>query len=163
MSYITREKINKKMVSNIKASVEINARLDQVWRIVSDVDRDVEYWNGLNSIKNVRREENVVERIVSVGFMGKESYQTIKLSPKQSIELVMSKGPLKGSRLMELNYLKESGRTRLSVVWNFEFSGVPIFARPFVKSQLERTTTEALEKIALVAERRRGEVVTSSH
>jgi carbon monoxide dehydrogenase subunit G len=138
------------MVS-IKASRSVSSSVDRVWEVVSDVDRDTEYWKGISSISNVRKEENLVERTVKVGFLGNGGYQIIKLNPKTSIELVMTKGPLKGSRRMKLTS-DHDGKTQLEVAWDFQFSQVPIFARPFVKSQIEGATHEALEKIAQAAE-----------
>jgi ribosome-associated toxin RatA of RatAB toxin-antitoxin module len=139
------------MVS-ISASREVNTSADRVWDIVSDVDKDPEYWKGLSSVRNIRKEENLIEREVKVGFMGNEGRQIIKLNPKESIELTMTKGPLKGSRLIRLAPLDGGNKTKVDVSWDFEFSRVPIFARGFVKSQIEGGTKEALEKIAHVAE-----------
>ena len=137
------------MVS-IRASCKVNASLEKVWDIVSDVDNDPQYWKGVSSIRNIRKEGNVVERVVKVGFMGNEGSQIIKLKPKQSMELTMTKGPLKGTRVMKLT--PENHGIRLEVQWDFQFSGIPTFARGFVKSQIERATKEALERIANAAE-----------
>ena len=38
---------------------EVDASKDEVWDIVSDVDRDPEYWSGLTSIRNIRKEGNL--------------------------------------------------------------------------------------------------------
>jgi ribosome-associated toxin RatA of RatAB toxin-antitoxin module len=129
----------------------VDARVDRVWEVVSDIDRDVDYWNALSSIRNLRKDGNVVEREVTVGFIGQTSSQRIELKPKELVELKMTRGPLKGSRDIRLTTLDDN-KTRVDVSWNFEFSGVPEFARPFVRSQLERGTKEALAKIAQVAE-----------
>lgn len=131
----------------ITAKLDVATPRDSIWEIVSDVDNDVKYWKGLDSINNIRKEANVVERDVKVGFMGSKGHQIVKLYPKDSIEQNMTKGPVKGSRLMKLIPVDE-GLTRIEVSWNFEFSGVPIFARAFVKFQLEEATKEALERIA---------------
>ena len=139
------------MVS-IKASREINASLERVWEIVSDVDKDAEYWKGISAIKNTRKEENLLERTVKVGFMGNKGYQIVKLSPNKSIELTMTSGPLKGSRLLNLCTLENGDKKRVDIVWDFQFSGVPNFARGFVKGQIEGATEEALDKIARAAE-----------
>jgi ribosome-associated toxin RatA of RatAB toxin-antitoxin module len=138
------------MVS-ISANVEVNASVDRIWDIVSNVDSDSEYWKGLKSVQNTRREENLVERNVKVGFMGNEGHQIIKLNPKKSIDLTMTSGPMKGSREIRLVSIGDK-KTKLEVSWDFQFSKVPIFARGFVKSQIESVTKEALEKIAKVAE-----------
>ena len=60
---------------------------------------------------------------------------------------------MKGSREIRLTSLDNGDKTRVDVSWKFQFSGVPIFARAFVKSQLEGTTKEALERIANAAEK----------
>ncbi len=152
------------MVS-INAKVEVNASVDRIWDIVSDVDKDPEYWKGLNSVQNTRKEKNLVERNVKVGFMGSAGHQIIKLNPKKWIDLTMTSGPMKGSREIRLVSLGDT-KTKLEVSWDFQFSKVPIFARAFVKSQIESVTKDALEKIADVAEgsavRKKVVLVTSN-
>jgi ribosome-associated toxin RatA of RatAB toxin-antitoxin module len=140
------------MVS-IKATVEVNASPERVWSIISDIDRESEYWKGLNSAKVTKREGNVIEREVNVGFMGHKGHQIVRLHPKSlTIGVEMTDGPLLGSRNVKLISLQSEEKTRLEASWNFRFSKVPIFARGFVKSQIENVTKEALEKIALEAE-----------
>lgn len=146
-----QSKVVKQSMVSINASVEVNASVEKIWDIISNVDRDSEYWKGLNSVQNTRREENLVERDVKVGFMGSEGHQIIRLNPKKSVDLTMTKGPMKGSREIRLVPLDDA-KTKLEVSWDFQFSKVPIFARGFVKSQIENVTKEALEKIAMVAE-----------
>ncbi|MDA4112887.1 MAG: SRPBCC family protein [Thaumarchaeota archaeon] len=141
----------KRTMETINASREIRASTDRVWEIVSDVDNDPEYWKGVTSLHNLRKEGNVVERSVVVGFMGHKGLQRIELKPRESIELTMTKGPMKGSREIKLVPLDGGERTRIEISWNFQFSGVPIFARPFVTSQIVGTTKEALERIAEAA------------
>ena len=139
------------MVS-IDESRKIDASLDQVWRVVSDVDRDAEYWSGLLSMRNIRKEENVIEREVVVGFIGRKGTQRITLCPKDEIRLELIDGPLEGSRLIKLVQLG-ANITRINVTWDIEFSQIPVFAQGFVKSRLEETTREALERIETAAEK----------
>jgi carbon monoxide dehydrogenase subunit G len=138
-----------KMVS-INSKIDVNAPVDRIWGIISNVDRDPEYWKGLSTVENTRKEENLVERQVKVGFMGHKGHQIVKLYPNDSVELSMTDGPMKGSRTMKL--IPEGTRTRIEVSWNFEFHKVPVFARGFVKSQLEDVTKDALQRIAKAAE-----------
>jgi hypothetical protein len=83
---------------------------------------------------------NVTEREVAVGFMGQTSTQRVVLRPKKSVELVMTRGPLKGSRQIRLTPLENGKKTKVDISWAFEFLGVPDFARPFVRAQMERGT-----------------------
>jgi ribosome-associated toxin RatA of RatAB toxin-antitoxin module len=131
---------------------EVNASVDEVWDIVSDVDRDPEYWSGLASIRNLRKEGNLIEREVVVGFMGRKGTQRIELVPKDTIQLTMIDGPLRGSREIKLVPLGRK-RTRVNVSWDIQFSAIPVFAQGFVRSRLEEGTREALDRIAKAAER----------
>jgi ribosome-associated toxin RatA of RatAB toxin-antitoxin module len=133
---------------------EVHASVDEVWDIVSDVDRDPEYWSGLASIRNIRKEGNLIEREVVVGFMGRKGTQRIELVPKDTIQLTMIDGPLRGSREIKLVPLGPK-RTRVNVSWDIQFSAVPVFAQGFVRSRLEEGTREALDRIAKAAERER--------
>ncbi len=137
------------MVS-ITESRTIDASPDHVWKIVSDVDKDPDYWTGLSSIHNIRKDGNVIEREVVVGFMGRKSTQKITLRPKEEIRLDLVNGPLLGSRLIKLVQVGSTG-TRVEIAWDIEFSQIPTFALGFVKSRLEETTREALERIAKAA------------
>src|SRR5579872_5768605 len=85
------------MVS-IKESKVVDAEIDRVWEIVSDVDKDPEYWTNVSSISNIKKEGNLIERKAKVGLIGKTSWQTIRLVPKRSVELTMTKGPIIGTR-----------------------------------------------------------------
>lgn len=140
------------MVS-INANREVNSPVDRVWEIISDVDKDPKYWKGISSIRNIRKEPDLIERVATVGIIGHEGHQIIKLNPKKSIDLTMTKGPLKGYRVIRLIPLESGKKTNIDVVWNFEFSKVPAFARDFVKAQIEEITTVALEKISMIAEK----------
>ena len=130
---------------------EVKASADEVWDIISDVDRDPEYWSGLTSIRNIRKEGNLIEREVVVGFMGRKGTQRIELFPKESIQLTMIDGPLRGSREIKLVSLGAK-RTKIDVSWDIQFSVIPDFAQGFVRSRLEEGTREALDKIAKAAE-----------
>src|SRR6058998_1686054 len=129
---------------------EVDAPADEVWDIVSDVDRDPEYWSGLVSIRNIRKEGNLIEREVMVGFMGRKGTQRIELVPKESIQMSMIDGPLRGSRQIKLIPLG-ARKTKIDVSWDIQFSEIPVFAQEFVRSRLKEGTIEALDKIAKAA------------
>jgi len=129
---------------------EVDASPDEVWDIVSDVDRDPEYWSGLASIRNIRKEGNLVEREVVVGFMGRKGTQRIELVPKESIQMSMIDGPLRGSRQIKL-IPQGARKTKIDVSWDIQFSEIPVFAQEFVRSRLKEGTIEALDKIAKTA------------
>jgi len=141
-------------MATIAEGREVDASPDDVWNIVSDVDRDPEYWSGLASIRNIRKEGNLVEREVVVGFMGRKGTQRIELVPKESIQMSMIDGPLRGSRQIKLIPLG-ARKTKIDVSWDIQFSEIPVFAQEFVRSRLKEGTIEALDKIAKAAKDRR--------
>src|SRR6266568_7203398 len=146
------------MVS-IREFREINASQNRVWEIVADVDRDPEYWRPLSSIRNIRREGNVIEREVVVGFMGNKGTQRLTLNPMDSILLQMISGPLRGSREIKLIPLGTK-RTRVDILWDIQFAEIPMFAQGFVLARIEEGTREALAKIARAAEEQRKAMPT---
>src|SRR5438034_4947603 len=115
---------------------EVDASRDVVWDIVSDVDRDPEYWSGLASIRNIRKEVNLVEREVVVGFMGRKGTQRIELVPKESIQMIMIDGPLRGSREIKLIPLG-ARKTKIDVSWDIQFSEIPVFRSEEHTSELQ--------------------------
>ena len=132
-------------------SMEAACGIDRVWEVVSDVDNDPKYYEGLNSIKNVSKNGNVIEREVVVGFMKHDGRQTVTLTPKKSIEVKMTKGPMTGTRTTSLTQLDDS-RTKVEVSWDVELH-VPSFVRSMVKREVVKGTKEALERIVKEAER----------
>src|SRR5438093_13762632 len=148
-------------MATIAEGREVDASPDDVWNIVSDVDRDPEYWSGLASIRNMRKEGNLVEREVVVGFMGRKGTQRIEIVPKESIQMMMIDGPLRGSRGIKLIPLG-ARKTKIEVSWDIQFAEIPVFAQEFVRSRLEEGTMEALDKIAKAAEGARKQLHVQS-
>ncbi len=128
----------------------MRATLDRVWEVVSDVDNETKYYDGLNSVKNLSKIGNVIEREVVVGYLRHEGRQTVTLYPKKSVEVKMTQGPMIGTRLTTLSPLPNSN-TRVDVSWRMEFR-VPIFVRGMVKREIEKGTENALNRIAKEAE-----------
>jgi carbon monoxide dehydrogenase subunit G len=154
--------VRKRLVS-INASREVDAQLENVWDIVADVDNDPKYWSGLSSIQNKRREGNLIEREVRVGFMHSAASQRITLRPMESISLTMTKGPMIGSRVTTLSPLDNGKKTRIDISWNFKISsGIPSFAQSFMKGQIENGTKDALEKILNAAKKQRSNSISNS-
>ena len=131
----------------IKDSREISAALSRVWDVVADVDKDPKYWKGLNSVKNISKSDNVIEREVTVGFMNHKGRQTVVLDPMKSVEVTMSQGPMIGKRTTVLTPSGED-RTRIEISWNFEYSGIPPFVHGMVKREVQKGTEGALDRIA---------------
>lgn len=132
-------------------SVEAKCGIGPAWDVISDVDNDPKYYEGLNSVKNVSKSGNVIEREVVVGFLKHSGYQIVTLRPKESVEVRMTKGPMIGTRTTSLASV-DGSKTRIEVEWDVELR-VPGFVQSMVKRELAKGTKRALNLIVKEAER----------
>lgn len=121
-----------------------------MWEVVSDVDSEPRYYPGLNSVRNISRNGNVIEREVTVGFRDSRGKQTVMLNPKRSVEVIMKEGVMTGTRTVTLTPL--DGGTRIDISWDIEVPGVPALFRGNVKNRIAKGTEEALDRIARAAQ-----------
>ena len=49
-------------MAEIQAQVKINAPLDKVWDIISDIDNEPKFWKGTKEVRNISKERNKVNR-----------------------------------------------------------------------------------------------------
>jgi hypothetical protein len=87
---------------------KINAPVSEVWKILSDVDRESEFWHGTKSIRNLSKTEKVVEREVVIAFRNSTCKETLTIEPMKSVTTDIIGGPLKRK---ESSFI-ESGRRR---------------------------------------------------
>jgi ribosome-associated toxin RatA of RatAB toxin-antitoxin module len=125
----------------INLSREVHAELDLVWSIVADVDNVPYFWPGLNTVNNISKNGNTIEREVTVGFRNSKSCQTVVLNPRKSIKVSMTKGPIRGVRSITLNTsVWDNSKTRIDVSWDIDLSNIPIsgrdYAREFIISEI---------------------------
>ena len=143
------------MVVTVRDSLEVSAPLDRVWDIVADVDNDPKYWPNIHTVNNISKDGNVMVREVTVGFRKSKSRQTILLNPKKSVEITMTDGPVRGTRVVTVSPMdgdNNKTKTKIEISWNIELSGIPILGRSTVKNNLANDTKEALSRIAKVVE-----------
>lgn len=130
----------------IKVNREISTPVDRVWSIISDLDSEPQYWRDLKAVYNTSKTGNVIEREVTVGFRDLKGRQTVVLYPKKSIEVTLTEGPMKGTRIITLNQSGDKA-TRVDVSWDVSLSGVPLLFRSIVRDRIAEGTEEALDRI----------------
>ncbi len=135
----------------IEVSKEINAPVEKVWKIASDVDNEPKYWHGTKSVKNLNTAGNTITREVIIAFKNSKCMETVVLNPMKSIEVNITEGPLKGSKVITLNYI--GGKTKVDVVWDIKLSGMMSMFTGMVKGHIEQGTKDALERISEDAEK----------
>lgn len=137
-------------MATINASREIPAPLDRVWDIVADVDNEPQYWHGTKTVKNISKSGNTIEREVTIAFKDSRCRQTVVLHPKKSVEIAITEGPLKGTKVITLS--PSGNNTRIEVVWDIKLSGILGMFTGMVKKHIAEGTEEALARIAKAVE-----------
>jgi len=131
----------------ILAKREINSRIDKIWNIISNVDKDPEYWHGTRSIKNIKKEGNTIEREVIISFKNYKCKEIVSLYNKNKITIEMVEGPLIGRKTITLEKLDEN-ITRINVVWDIHMKGLLNIFTIFVKKHILKGTVDAIARIA---------------
>ena len=80
----------------IHTSRDVKATLDSVWNVISDTDREPEFWYGTKSIKNISKTGNTIEREVVIAFRNSKCREIVKLDNKKSINIEIIQGPITG-------------------------------------------------------------------
>jgi carbon monoxide dehydrogenase subunit G len=137
-------------MATINASREVSAALDRVWDVVADVDNEPRYWLGTKTVKNISKSGNTIEREVTIAFKDSKCRQTVVLDPKKSVEIAITEGPLKGTKVVTLS--PSGDRTRIDVVWDIKLAGFLGMFTGMVKKHIAEGTEEALERIAKAVE-----------
>ena len=134
----------------IDASREIPSPLDRIWDIVADVDNEPKYWHGTKTVRNIGKNGNTIEREVTIAFKDSKCRQTVTLDPKKSVNIMITEGPMKGSKVITLS--PSGNSTRIDVKWDIKLTGFLGMFTGMVKKHIAEGTDEALERIAKAAE-----------
>lgn len=135
----------------IQASIEINAPVDKVWNIVSDLDSEPKFWRGTKEVRNISKEGNTITREVTIAFKDSKCMQTVTLYPKEKIHVQFTKGVIEGSKTITLVPLEN--KTRLDAVWNMKLSGMMGMFTGMIKKHIQSGTEQALESIKQESQR----------
>ncbi|MDQ4073137.1 MAG: SRPBCC family protein [Thermoproteota archaeon] len=124
----------------------VNASTDKVWNIVSDVDRDPEFWHGTKSINNIKKEGNTIERETTIAFKKSKCREIIRLEDKKRVEIQIIDGPIVGKKTIDLQSI-EKDKTKLTVKWDIHMKGLMSPFTFFIKNHILKGTEEAISRI----------------
>jgi len=135
----------------IRVAVEIDAPIDKVWSIISDIDNEPKFWKGTKSIRNITKEENKVIREITIAFRDQKCMQEVYITPKEKIEVKFTQGIIEGEKIIRLQRIES--KTRLEAVWDIKMTGVMGMFTGMIKNHIKNGTEQALEAIKREAER----------
>ncbi|MGB6527462.1 MAG: SRPBCC family protein [Candidatus Nitrosopolaris sp.] len=107
----------------IHTSRDVTATLDNVWNVISDTDREPEFWHGIKSIKNINKTGNTIEREVVIAFRNSKCREIVKLDDKKSVNIDIIQGPIRGRKTIALKTIKNHA-TRIDVEWDIKINGL---------------------------------------
>ncbi len=136
----------------INATKIVNVSKDKVWNIISNVDKNPDYW-PISIVKNINKLDNTVEREVTVPappFMDNKAHQIITIIPEQfTIIENQTQGAVTGVKTISLLQAEDdANKTEVSIVWNLDMSKIPGLGKGFAKDGISNSVEGALNKIA---------------
>ena len=138
-------------MAQIQSFVEINASLEKIWDIISDLDTEPKFWKGTKGVRNISKQGNVVTREITIAFKDSKCLQTVTLYPKEKIQAIFTKGVINGTKTIILT--QKEGTTHLEAIWDMKLSGMMGMFTGMVKKHIQSGTEQALQSIKQEAER----------
>jgi len=138
-------------MATIKVEVEINATVDKVWDIVSDIDNEPKFWKGTKEIKNISKEGNTVNREIIIAFRDQKCLQEVKIYPKEKIEARFTKGIINGEKIISL--IPKEEKTILCALWDIKLTGMMGMFTGMIKKHIKSGTEQAMQSIKEEIER----------
>ena len=132
-------------MTTIEVEVEINATIDKVWDIVSDIDNEPKFWKGTKQVKNISKQGNTVNREITIAFRDQKCLQEVKIFPKERIEAKFTKGILNGKKIMVLTPKDE--KTLLYASWDIKLTGVMGMFTGMIRKHIKSGTEQAMNNI----------------
>jgi len=138
-------------MATIQVEIEINASVDKVWEVVSDIDNEPKFWKGTKEVKNISKEGNIVNREVTIAFRDQKCLQQVKIQPKEKIEVKFTKGIIDGEKIITLKVKDE--KTILSTYWDIKLTGMMGVFTGMIKKHIKSGTEQAMQGIKKEIER----------
>ena len=129
----------------IEVEIEINATVDEVWDIVSDIDNEPKFWKGTKEVKNISKEGNTINREIIIAFRDQKCLQQVTLEPKEKIIAKFTKGIINGEKIISLTSARE--KTILRAVWDIKLTGMMGMFTGIIKKHIKSGTSQAMQSI----------------
>ncbi len=132
-------------MARIEVEVEINASIDKVWDVVSDIDDEPKFWKGTKKVNNLSRDGNTINREITIAFRDQKCLQEVKLQPKEKIEAKFTKGIIDGEKIISL--IPKDEKTILQTIWDIKLTGMMGVFTGMIKKHIKSGTEQAMQSI----------------
>ena len=137
-------------MGTIDTSIEINAPIDKVWDIISDLDAEPKFWKGTKETRIISRDGNLITREIVIAFRDSKCMQKITLEPKEKIHAEFTEGIIKGSKT--LNLKSKDSVSVLEANWDIKMGGLAGMFTGMIKKHIRSGIEQAIESIKKQAE-----------
>ena len=138
-------------MATIEVEIEINATVDKVWDIVSDIDNEPKFWKGTKQVKNLSKNGNIINREIIIAFRDQKCLQEVRLEPKEKIHAKFTKGIISGEKIISL--IPKDEKTILRTVWDIKLTGMMMMFTGIIKKHIKSGTEQAMQSIKEEIER----------
>ena len=138
-------------MATIEVEVVIDAPVEKVWEIVSDIDNEPKFWKGTKEVRNISKEENIIKREVTIAFRDQKCLQEVKIHPKEKIHARFTKGIIDGEKIITL--AKNDEKTKLVTYWDIKLTGMMGMFTGMIKKHIKSGTEQAMQAIKEEIER----------
>jgi carbon monoxide dehydrogenase subunit G len=132
-------------MATIVVQTEINATLEKVWEVISDIDNEPKFWKGTKEVKTLSTEGDIIKREITIAFRDQKCLQEIQLKPKESIKAKFTKGILNGTKIITL--IPKSNSVLIETSWDIKLSGMMNMFTAVIKNHIKSGTEQALKSI----------------
>jgi len=136
----------------ISTTRKINSSEELIWNIISDINKDPDFWYGIKAVKNIKTEGNTTERETIIAFRRSRSLELVTLIPRKQITMVIKDGPIVGTNVINLTKI-DVKKSEIKVDWDIHMKGLMSLFTFLIKEHILKGTDEALERIDNKAER----------
>ena len=132
-------------MATIVVQTEINATLEKVWEVISDIDNEPEFWKGTKKVKTLSVEGDIIKREITIAFRDQKCLQEIQLKPKKEIKAKFTKGILEGTKIITLT--PKNDKVIMETSWEIKLSGMMNMFTSMIKNHIKSGTEQAMKSI----------------
>ena len=132
-------------MATIVVQTEINATVEKVWEVISDIDNEPKFWKGTKKVKTLSTDGDTIKREITIAFRDQKCLQEIQLKPKESIRAKFTKGILNGTKTITL--IPKSNSVLIETSWDIKLSGMMNMFTGVIKNHIKSGTEQALKSI----------------
>ena len=138
-------------MATIEVKIGINATVDKVWDVISDIDNEPKFWKGTKKVKNISKEGDKVFREITIAFRDQKCMQEVILYPKKQIEVKFTKGIINGEKVIKI--IPNGDETIIQTTWDMKLSGMMGMFTGVIKKHIKSGTEQAMQSIKEEIER----------